>query len=255
MPHSMKLPLNRSTLAVWVIWIATAAYSILVSIESPPPTLPDNITGIMKVLILAGPALFFSVMSLGPKQSPFYVAGLARRIDARLGAGVFASFLVRLRPLLLVAMIAAVQSAIFFWHATNDRTSLLIAGFMLSGSLGFAASHFILHVRKAVGVHPRPDHQETYGEVPRATLRESLRRYWWALSGLALFPLLMVLNGKTLRIPFDYVVPVFLAVGFLALWPVAFRRASSAFWLVAMAVWAAGAMAAMLLNSLFPETR
>ena len=235
-------------LMCWGIGILSA---ILSPMQAPPNMESIHIPLGMGAMMLIMPILFFSAVSFfGPAQSPFYHPRLASFLNSRYGALAFESFLVRLKPLLLFGVSSVLQGSITLWQS---ELSSFIPGFFVSGGIAFLAAHFILYHRKAVGVYAAPPgEQRTLSESqPRPTpikqpLKAALRLYWWCLPGVFLLPTVMVVGGEIVKIPFEFFVPLFFAVAFLASWPVLSQRASYAFWLVAMGLWLGGGLMAAL---------
>ena len=245
--------ISPSSLAIALIWVFVLASAVLGTDELPP--VPANFSPPMTVAILVMPILFFGVMPFWARHSPFYHPTLARYLDGRFGAGALASFLVRLRPLLLFAAAAVAQGILLLllaFRSDSPSGAYVIAGFFLSGGIGFAAAHCLLYLRKAVGVYPSEKlSTEDGAAIPtpeRKPLREALRIYWKALIGIALFPAVAFVGGDFLHIPFDYVILPFFTVCFLAAWPYLSGRAPYTFWLVAMLVFLAGGFFAALLS-------
>ena len=76
---------------------------------------------------------------------------------------------------------------------------------------------------------------------------EALRAYWPFLIGIALFPSFLSIGTSIYEKSFDYFVIPFFAVCFLAAWPCISGRASYAFWIIAVIVFMAGGILAVLL--------
>jgi hypothetical protein len=204
--------------------------------------------------IILLPLLVFGAGSIWMRHSPFYHPKLAEIINSRLGANVFESFLVRLRPLLLFAVAAILQSLVGLWHSYRTGSpsgTLVFHAFFLSGGLAFALAHTVLYFRRAVGVYPTWTLGQPEPAAPeRKTLSEALRAYWWTLVGLALFPPVVFVGGEFFQIPFEYFMLPFFAVGFLAGWPWFSGRAPYSFVLVAGGVWLFGGIVAAILSGL-----
>lgn len=243
----MKLP--SAGLAIALIWIFVMGSAFLGAAGGLPPV-PAGFSPAMTAAILVMPILFFAAMPFWARHSPFYHPILARCIDTRLGKGAFASFLVRLRPLLLFAAAAIVQGGLGIVQAARadlPSGAYVISGFFISGGVGFAVAHLLLYVRKAVGVYPIVAEETAIPKTVRKPLREALRSDWKALIGIALFPTVAFVGGDVLHIPFDYLVVPFFAVCFLAAWPFLSGRAPYTFWMVAMLVYFVGGFLAALL--------
>ena len=185
-------------------------------------------------------------MPFWARHSPFYHPILARYVDGRFGEGALASFLVRLRPLLLFAVAGVVQGGLGLFQATHANSpsgAYAISFFNTSCGIGFALAHQLFYLRRAVGVYPAErltSEQRTVAPKPdRKPLREAIRCYWKALIGIALFPT-VALVGDVLHIPFYYLLLPFFAVCFLAAWPYLSGKAPYTFWVVGMFVYLAG---------------
>jgi hypothetical protein len=156
--------------------------------------------------------------------------------------------------MLVFALAPMVQSSIGLWHSYRAGASsgaYVVHAFFLSGGLAFALAHAVLYLRKAVGVYPTWTIEGPRQAAPdRKTLPEALRAYWWALIGLAVFPSVFFIGGEFLRVPFEYFMLPFFAVGFLAGWPWFSGRAPYSFVLVAGGVWLIGGIVAALVSGL-----
>lgn len=249
----MKPP-SSSTVAIALIWAFVLVTSVLGSREAIAPV-PASFPPGATVTILLMPILFFGVMPFWARQSPFFHPTLARFVDARLGEGALASFLVRLKPLLLFAVAGAIQGGVGIIEAARANASsgaYVLSGFFVSGAIGFALAHQLFYMRRAPGVFPaeqlssEPSSQTvTPGRKP---LGEALRAYWKSLIGIALFPAVAFVGGDFLHLPFDYLALPFFAVCLLAAWPYLSGRAPYTFWFVAMLVYLAGGLLAMVLG-------
>jgi hypothetical protein len=211
----------------------------------------------MAMSLLLMPIVFFGAVSFfGPAQSPFYHPKLVRFINSRYGEQACESFLVRLKPVLLFGVVSVLQGAIGLWRSYSGGASqeaYVLNGVFVSAGLAFALAHVTLYVRKAVGVFPTwtvapPVHTAT--PLKKTTLREALRIYWWTLIGIGVFPLIFVVGGTFLHIPFEFFILPFLAVGLLAGWPFLSGKVPYSFWLVAMALWLVGGICAGILMQL-----
>ena len=85
----------------------------------------------------------------------------------------------------------------------------------------------------------------------RLDLKESLRRYWTNLIGVALFPSVFFLSLTFAPVPvpviFAFLMPMFFAVSLHAGWPYLRQGAPYTFWLVACGAWMAGAVLSLML--------
>jgi len=208
--------------------------------------------------MLVMPVLFFGVGAFWMRHSPFYHPLLAKVIDGRFGENALASFLVRLKPLLLFAVGAATQGAIGLWQTYTGENptsgAYALNGFFLSGGVGFGLVHFILYLRKVPGVYPA-DHASVsltanLALPERKSLREALRQYWWCLIGLAAFPTALMLGERLFQLSFEIFILPFFAVGLLAGWPHFSGRAPYTFWFVACLVWLLGGIVGIALTQL-----
>jgi len=243
--------MKASTVTIGALWCFAVGSAIL-GAQTPPPFPP--MSNVMVATVVAMPFLFFGVNALWMKRSPFYHPALARFIDGRFGDGFLASFLVRLRPLLLFGTAAVLQALLGLVHVASGTAAagaLVPSLFFLSGGAGFFLAHLILYKRRMLGVHEQPVEappKVLAASVP-APLRDALRHYWWALLGVALFPAAAFIGGEVLHIPFEYFILPFFAVALLAAWPCVSGRAPYTFWLVAISVYMlGGAIAVMLLQ-------
>jgi hypothetical protein len=244
-----------SVFVIRMLW-CFALVSAVVGAQSPPP-FPSQISPVMAATVILMPILFFGAAAFWMAHSPFYHPRLAQLIDRRFGDGALASFLVRLRPLLLFGAAAAVQGLlgiVQIARAASSADAYLPSAFFISGGLGFALAHFVLYRRKVIGVYAAPSGTESAPVAPssavRASLGASLRRYWWALIGIALFPSAAFVGGDVLHIAFEYFALPFFAASFLAAWPWFSGRAPYSFWLVAVVVYMLGGFLAVLLVQL-----
>ena len=117
----------------------------------------------------------------------------------------------------------------------------------------FALAHVTLYVRQAVGVFPTLPVAlpvRTATSLKKTTLREALRIYWWTLIGIGVFPLIFIVGGTFLHIPFEFFILPFLAVGLLAGLPFLSGKVPYSFWLVAMTLWLVGGICAGILMQL-----
>ncbi len=247
--------ISLSNLAIALIWVFVVATSVLGSVGLQPPV-PASFSPAMTITLLVMPILFFGAMPFWARHSPFYHPTLARYVDRRFGEGALASFLVRLRPLLLFAVASVVQGGLGLiqaTHANSPSGAYVISGFLTSAGIGFALAHQLFYLRRAVGVYPAErltSEQRTLAPRPdRKPLREAIRCYWKHLIGVALFPTVALVGGEVLHIPFGYLALPFFAVSFLAAWPYLSGKAPYTFWLVAMFVWIAGGFLAVFLSS------
>jgi hypothetical protein len=215
---------------------------------------PGEMTTATTVTILSMPVLFFGVMSFWMPHSPFYNASVARFIDARFGESAFATFLVRLKPLLMFAVAAGLQGTWGLWQAAKfgeGSGAYTINGFFISGGIGFALVHAILYYRKAPGVYPASGDASTSPQRRQPLpLRDAIRAYWWTLIGLAAFPTVLFVLGERYQMPFEYFALPFFAVGLLAGWPYFSGRAPFSFCLVLGGVWMAAGIVATLIAQL-----
>ena len=84
----------------------------------------------------------------------------------------------------------------------------------------------------------------------RKSLPDALRTYWWALSGLAIFPFCLLVGAQVYGVPFPYFMPLFFAAVFLSIWPWLKGEVPYSFNLVAGAVWLGGAILGVCFASL-----
>lgn len=249
-------PDHRSTTLVILIWALVLASSFFGASETMAP-IPEDFSLGATVVILAMPILLFGAMSFWARHSPFYHPVVARHVDGRFGEGALASFLVRLKPLLLFAASAAIQGGLGFGNAARANSpsgAYVLWGFFISGAVAFALAHIVLYSRRATGVYPAerlsPEDRLGFAKPERKRLKEALRDYWKSLIGVAIFPILALVGGDFLHIPFEYVALLFFAVCLLAAWPFLSGKAPFTFWLVAMAVYLGGAVLAALLGQI-----
>ena len=239
-----------STVVIMAIW-ALAIGSAISGASSPMQGFPREMTNATATTILLMPVLFFGVMSFWMPHSPFYHPKLARFVDSRFGDNVFASFLVRLKPLLLFAVAAALQGAIGLWHSVRAGESsgaYAIHGFFISGGVGFAIAHLVLYYRRAPGVHPLVSPLAPEQAPPqRMSLKGALRAYWWTIIGLAAFPTILFVGGEYFRVPFEYFALPFFAVGLLAGWPYFSGRAPFSYCIVLGGIWLLGGVVAAVI--------
>src|SRR5260221_6540794 len=115
----MLIP-SRSSLAIGLLWAFVMGSAVIGSTNAPPPPFPTRLSPVMTATLLLMPILVFGVMPFWAKYSPFYHPILARFVDGRFGEGTLASFLARLRPLLLFAVAAMLQGTIGLIHAIRS---------------------------------------------------------------------------------------------------------------------------------------
>jgi len=245
-----------SSLIIASIW---AVVIIVVFRGAANPPLPEplffgKIPLLTIATVLSLPVLVFGLSSLWMRHSPFYHPKLAELVNARLGPNTLESFLVRLRPMLLFAVAAMLHSLVGFWRSYKSDAPpgvYLTNAFFMSAGVAFTLAHAVLYFRKAIGVYPICDTHRALADMPeRKPLREALRVYWWTLLGVGLFPLILIIGGEFLHIPFEAFMLPFFVVMFLAGWPWLSGRATYSFWLVACAVWILGGIVAVILLEL-----
>lgn len=248
---------SRSTVVIAVLW-ALSVWAAVIGASSATRTtaFPGEMTNATIATLLLMPVLFFGVMSFWMPHSPFYHPKLAHFIDARLGVNAFASFLVRLRPLLMFGAAAVLQGTLGLFRSVSAGESsgaLAVHGFFISGGLGFALVHGVLYYRRATGVYPVSSDRAVIQEAKpeRRPLGEALRVYWWALIGLAAFPGVVMVAGELFHVPFEYFALPFFAVALLASWPYFSGRAPYTFWIVACVVWLLGGIVGALVFQIF----
>ena len=247
---------SRSTIVIVVLWALSVWAAVSgASTASHATAFPGEMTSATTATLLLMPVLFFGVMSFWMPHSPFYHPKLAQFVDARLGANASASFLVRLKPLLMFGVAAILQGALGLFRSASageSSGSLAVHGFFISGGLGFALVHGVLYYRKATGVYPASSDRTVTQELKpeRKPLGEALRVYWWALIGLAAFPSAVGVAGELFHVPYEYFALPFFAVALLAGWPYFSGRAPYTFWLVACGIWLLGGIAAALASQI-----
>ena len=84
--------------------------------------------------------------------------------------------------------------------------------------------------------------------VPRLSL--ALKRYWYHLVGVGLFPTAVMVGEKYLHLPFPVFIPVFFAVTFYGFWPIVTKRVPFTYQFVMGAVWLGGAVFGGIVMSL-----
>jgi hypothetical protein len=147
-----------SNLVISTLWALSIVGTIFGSLQVPSPPAPQswNVSLVMATTILL-PIVFFGVVSLfGPAQSPFYHLKLARFINARYGEQAFESFLVSLKPVLLLGMSSILQGVIGLWRNYSSDApyeTYMFQGLFVSSGLAFVLAHIILYIRKAVGIY------------------------------------------------------------------------------------------------------
>jgi hypothetical protein len=245
---------SPASLAIGLLWAFVIVSAVISAADAPLP-IPAGFSPAMTVTLLLMPVLLAGAMPFWAKHSPFYHPTLARFVDSRFGEGALASFLVRLRPLLLFAVAAILQGTLGLIYALrSDSPSATYVGwgFFLSAGISFALAHGLLYLRKAIGVYPLEGNfaqcTQAISRPERKSLRDALRLYWGALVGIGLFPTVAFVGGEFLHIPFEYLVLPFFAVCMLAGWPHLSGRAPYSFWLVAVLVYLAGGLFAALLT-------
>jgi len=246
---------TAETLLVRALWATMLLGSLWGGVSAPPPPFLGELPATTTVVIMIMPIAFFGMMAfILPAQSPFYHPKFANWINQRFGSNAFESFLVRLKPMLLFAVSASIQSLGGIWEVSTHSNSpgmLNFHGFMLSAAAGFVLSHLILYRRKAIGVFPTWLEERVERSQPhRRSLRECLREYWWCLIGLGAFPVVFLVFGERWQLPFDYFILPFFAVGFLAGWPYFSGRAPFSYVLVMGAVWLLGGIVSGILSAL-----
>jgi hypothetical protein len=128
---------------LWATFPSGHAGHCLPQTGSPPPFLL-----LVPILVFGGWAL------IAPPQSPFYNPRLANLVDAKAGPGAFEAFLVRLKPMLLFGISAAIGGGLGAWNCLQlDQLTIgTEALFYLSAGFAFVLAHSILRYRKARGV-------------------------------------------------------------------------------------------------------
>lgn len=105
--------------------------------------------------VLLMPPLMFVGWALFAKRPPFYAPWLAALIDERAGAGSFEGFVIRLKPLLLLAaagLSSALGLALQCRRAGLGGFDAGGAAFMLSAGLAFALAHVVMRWRRLPGI-------------------------------------------------------------------------------------------------------
>jgi hypothetical protein len=99
---------SASTLVIAAVWVFAIWAAIHGATDMPSQEMPFS--GEMPPLTIATiillPVLVFGAGAVWMRNAPFYHPKLAQAINARLGANAFESFLVRLRPMLVLALAA-----------------------------------------------------------------------------------------------------------------------------------------------------
>jgi hypothetical protein len=247
-----------STIVIVALWGLAIWGAITGSTQAPAAGFPNEVSPTLLATMLVMPVLFFGVGAFWMRHSPFYHPFLAKVIDGRFGENALASFLARLKPLVLFAVCASTQGVVGLWQAYSGAHptsgAYAVNGFFLSGGVGFALTHFILYLRKVPGVYPseRASAAPVQISAPpeRKSLRDALHLYWWCLIGLAIFPTALMLGDKLFHLPFEAFILPFFAVGLLAGWPHFSGRAPYTFWLVACFVWLLGGLVGIALTQL-----
>jgi hypothetical protein len=246
---------SGSTLLILALWALVLLGTLSGSFQIPASSLPSEMSLATFATIVLMPVFFSGLISFWIPYSPFYHPKLAHIFDSRFGRNAFASFLVRMKPLLIFAMGASLQGIIGLWQSYTRGAEMgeyAAPGFFLSGGIGFLFTHVVLYFRKVPGVYPvwtRPQYivNSKRSKLEQKSLGDSLRAYWWTLIGLAVFPTMSMIGEKLMHIPFDFFALPFFAVCLLAVWPSFTKRAPYSFWIVACGVWLLGGIIAAIL--------
>ena len=83
-------------------------------------------------------------------------------------------------------------------------------------------------------------------EEPIPTLGVALKKYWYHLVPMGLFPIAASSTDRYLHVPFGAFIPVFFAVIVYAEWPIITKKVPYSYQFVMMAVWMGGAVLAGL---------
>ncbi|WLI91112.1 hypothetical protein Q4S45_08330 [Massilia sp. R2A-15] len=109
----------------------------------------------MQLIVMAMPIVFFCVTSIFMKRALFVSPWIASLIDRKRGAGFSASFMVRLKPLLLfsaTSLICAAGTAMQCAKGGEGPVDWTVPGFLLSCSVAFALTHVMMRWRRVPGV-------------------------------------------------------------------------------------------------------
>jgi hypothetical protein len=212
---------SRSNILITAIWLL-AIGSTVFGPQTPPP-FPQEVEPVMLVTLIVFPILFFGLGAYWMPRSPFYHPRLAEFIDRQYGEGTLALFLERLKPLLLLSTAAIVQGGLGLIDASkaaglSSTGALLPHAFFISAGCGFALAHLVLYKRKVVGVYSSATTLSA-PDVPapaRLPIGQALRKYWWTLVGIFLFPAAAFIGTELIHIPFEFFILPFFAVAFLA---------------------------------------
>ncbi len=239
MPSTLSRP-NVIIAGIWAISLLSALISSQSSASVPFHSLR------MAVILLAIPILSLCAVAVfGPSRSPVYHPKLSRFIDSRYGRHTFETFLIRLKPELLLAVVSILQGAFRLWRDYwNGVPYDLFPGMTVSSGLGFILMYSILYRRRAIGVYPLSKEESSSKQIAhtqvRASLAQSLRTYWGTLVGIAILPAAMWIAQKHFSV--EIALALFVGVGFIAVRPVLSGRAPYSFWYVAMGLYVAGWM-------------
>jgi len=248
----------------WVIVIFFVGISISTILTMPDmESMPDiRISFIQGVIFFILPtALCSAIAFFGPAKSYFYHTRIAAYLNSRYGALAFETFLVRLKPDLLpgVAFLLSgfINSLINLRQSEQSEFSYILPGLYISVGIAFIIGYIILLRRKAIGVYLPPvcDVSTSESQPKPAVIKQpieiAVRLYWWCLPGVFILPGIMFVSVEIFNIPLEFVAVLFFAVMLLAMWPVFSKRASYAFWLVAMALFMGGGIVASIILNVF----
>lgn len=150
---------RTSTIVIAAIWILGVGSNVMAFLHPADqafcmmtaPIVPEP----MNWVILLMPVLMFGGGALFTRHSPFMSPWIIGLIDERTGAGSYARFLTRLKPLLLFSASGFVSAAaVAVGCARVNHLDLQPFGpaFMVSLGLAFGAAHAIMRLRRVEGV-------------------------------------------------------------------------------------------------------
>ena len=244
----------RTNILVSLLWGLTLLGSIVGAFVLAMPHGPANSVPMPKIMLLM-PLVFFGAGGQFARQSFFHHPKLALFINGRYGDNTLENFLVRLRPLLMLATGSLIEGLLVILSAKTPEAAT-VGQFFISAALGFALAHGLMYRRRLAGVYPSGKNGIPAQPVPvgaKLPLAQALPRYWKYLIGVVLFPIMFFCGITHTKIPTSYCMPFFLLATLLAAWPVTTRRAAYSFWVLACVLYLAGGLLAVCINGILHQ--
>lgn len=131
--------MKKTRLIARTIWLLVLVQTITVGTTAPATgrlIFPPGFTGILLVLF---PLVFFALAAFTIKRYPFDPPQLREKVDQAFGEGVFADFILELKPLLIFG-ISGICTGLLMLYVTRGMHSAgahFIAALAISGGTGF----------------------------------------------------------------------------------------------------------------------